>query len=39
MTKITLCSLQLDLKDSDNFEKVSLEIKKVLSEDETMKAH
>jgi predicted amidohydrolase len=34
MTKINICSLQLDLKNSDNFEKVSLEINKVLSEDE-----
>jgi predicted amidohydrolase len=34
MAKINICSLQLDLKDSDNFEKVSLEISKVLSEDE-----
>ena len=34
MAKINICSLQLDLKNSDNFEKVSLEINKVLSEDE-----
>ena len=34
MTKFTLCSLQLYLKDSDNFEKISLEINKALSEDE-----
>ena len=34
MTKLTLCSLQLYLKDSDNFEKISLEINKALSEDE-----
>jgi predicted amidohydrolase len=34
MAKINICSLQLDLKDSDNFEKISLEVDKVLSEDE-----
>ena len=34
MAKINICSLQLDLKNSDNFEKVSLEVDKVLSEDE-----
>jgi len=33
MAKINICSLQLDLKDSDNFEKVNSEINKVLSED------
>jgi predicted amidohydrolase len=34
MAKINICSLQLDLKDSDNFEKINLEVDKVLSEDE-----
>ena len=33
MAKINICSLQLDLKDFDNFEKVNSEINKVLSED------
>ena len=34
MAKINICSLQLDLNDSDNFEKISLEVDKVLSEGE-----
>ena len=34
MAKINICSLQLDLKDSDNFEKISSEVDKVLSEGE-----
>ena len=34
MAKINICSLQLDLSDSDNFEKISLEVDKVLSEGE-----
>ena len=34
MAKINICSLQLDLKDSDNFEKINLEVDKLLSEDE-----
>ena len=34
MAKINICSLQLNLKDSDNFEKISSEVDKVLSEDE-----
>jgi len=34
MAKINICSLQLNLKDSDNFEKISLEVDKVLSEGE-----
>ena len=34
MAKINICSLQLNLKDSDNFEKISSEVDKVLSEGE-----
>ena len=34
MAKINICSLQLNLKDSDNFEKISSEFDKVLSEGE-----
>ena len=34
MANINICSLQLDLSDSDNFEKISLEVDKVLSEGE-----
>ena len=34
MAKTNICSLQLDLSDSDNFEKISLEVDKVLSEGE-----
>ena len=34
MAKINICSLQLDLKDSDNFKKISIEVDKVLLEGE-----
>ncbi len=34
MAKINICSLQLNLKDSDNFEKISSEVDKVLLEGE-----
>ena len=34
MAKINICSLQLNLKDSDNFEKISSEVDKVLSKGE-----
>jgi predicted amidohydrolase len=34
MAKINICSLQLNLKDSDNFEKICSEVDKVLSEGE-----
>ena len=34
MAKINICSLQLNLKDSDNFEKISSDVDKVLSEGE-----
>ena len=34
MAKINICSLQLNLKDSDNFEKISSEVDKVVSEGE-----